>query len=302
MTAGHPDVTVAIATCGRPLGLARCLAAIAAGPAPAAVVVVDQAPSPHAREAARSVPGLAVRYLEQARVGLSASRNLALAVTETRLLAVTDDDCTPDPGWVAAIDAAFERVPAPSAVTGPIVTRGDRPPGAHAISLRLAATACDHRGRMLPWDAGSGANFAAPAALLRELGGWDERLGVGSPGRAAEDSDLLYRVLRVGGVVRYEPAAIIAHDWQTWERRLSTRTSYGHGIGALCGLWLRHGDRYALRMAASYARLHGRELTLAVARRDRRATRQHARALRAFAPGLLYGLSAGPRPPLRGRP
>ena len=303
MSAEVADITVAVATCGRPVALARCLAAIARGAAPAAqVIVVDQSPSPAARRAAQEVAGLHVRYIEQPRLGLSASRNLALACTQTTLLAVTDDDCAPHARWVEAIAGAFARAPAPAAVTGPIVPLGAQPPGTYAVSLRAAAAPTDHCGRMLPWDAGSGANFAAAVAVLRACGGWDERLGVGSRGRAAEDADLLYRILRGGGVVRHEPEAIVAHEWQTWERRLATRSSYGFGVGALCGLWLRRGDPYALRMAAAYLRLHGRPLAAAALRRDRRAAREHARALRALAPGLLYGVTAPRRDGVAERP
>jgi GT2 family glycosyltransferase len=287
------DVTVAIATCGRPAALARCLAALAGGSIlPRELIVVDQAPSTDARNAVAACAQLRGRYLEQPRLGLSASRNLALAQATRPLLAVTDDDCAPAAGWLAAVLGAFARRPEPQAVTGPIAPLGPRPPGAHAVSLRRSASARDFRGRILPWDAGSGANFAAPRSLLLEHGGWDERLGVGSPGQAAEDADLLYRILGRGGLVRYEPGALMHHEWQTWTRRLQTRSSYAHGVGALCGLCLRRGDAFALRMLAAYARMHAGRLAQATLRRDRGRVAEHARALAGLPPGLLYGLRA----------
>jgi GT2 family glycosyltransferase len=298
-TAG--DLTVAVATCGRPEGLARCLQALAAGSVrPGEVIVVDQAPTAQARAVVVGSRGLAARYVEQPRLGLSASRNLALASATTPLLAVTDDDCAPHEGWVAALAAALARHPVPAAVTGPIVAVGPRPPGAHAVSLRVASAGVDHRGRVLPWHVGSGANFAAHTAVLERHAGWDERLGVGSPGRAAEDTDLLYRIMRAGGTVRWEPGAIVAHEWQTRARRMETRTSYAFGIGALCGLWLRRGDPYAARMLAAYARLHGSQLAGAVRRRDRGRVVEHARAVAAIAPGMVYGLGARPGTPVAG--
>jgi GT2 family glycosyltransferase len=290
-------VTVAVASCGRPRSLARCLDALAGGGVlPGELIVVEQAPSPEGRAAVEAFDAAPVRYFEQARAGLSASRNLALAHAGGALLAVTDDDCAPQAGWVAAIAAAFARAPSPAAVTGPIVALGERPAGGHAVSLREAFEPRELRGRMPPWDAGSGANFAAPTTLLRELGGWDERLGAGTPGHAAEDADLLYRILRAGGTVRYDPGVVVGHDWQTWARRLQTRTSYAHGIGALCALWLARGDAYALRMLAAYARPHCRALLTAARRRDRAAAAQHGRALGGLLPGLGYGLAAARRP------
>jgi GT2 family glycosyltransferase len=291
------DISVAVATCGRPDALARCLAALAAGTRPPhEVIVVDQDPSDRARAAVRAAGAeLNARYVAQPRLGLSASRNLALSEAAATVVAVTDDDCAPAAGWVAAIAAAFARTPVPAAVSGPIATLGPRPAGGHAISLRSVPAAQDLRGRMLPWDAGSGANFAAPRALLLALGGWDERLGVGSPGKAAEDADLLYRILRSGAIVRYDPAVVVHHDWQTWERRLATRSSSASGAGALCGLWLRRADGYALRMLLAYVRMHAARLAGAARQRDRARIAEHTRALRGVLPGLIYGVRAGGR-------
>ena len=128
------DVTVAVAACGRTAGLVRCLEALASGTVlPREVIVVDQAPTAAARTAVAECRRPAARYLEQPRLGLSASRNLALASAATALLAVTDDDCAPHEGWVAALAAALTRDPVPAAVTGSIVALGPRPPGAHAV-------------------------------------------------------------------------------------------------------------------------------------------------------------------------
>lgn len=292
-------LTVGIATCGRPDGLARCLAALAAQTSsPGQVVVVDQDPTDEARAAVKASGLAEVRYLQQERLGLSASRNLALRSAECRVLAVTDDDCAPDPGWLAAVSDALERPPPPGAVTGPILPLGDPPPGAHAVSLRESEVQVDHAGRVQPWGVGSGGNFAAPVALLRSSGGWDERLGAGSPGQAAEDSDLLLRLLVDGHTVRYDPAAVVRHEWQTRARRLATRWSYGYGIGAMCGLRLARRDAFAVQMLGGYARLHGRPLLAGLARRDRGRIAEHGRALGSLAPGVLYGLRAARAPSL----
>lgn len=291
------QVTVGVATCGRPDALARCLAALRAQTSPPAqVVVVDQQPSDAARAAAAASALEGLVYLGQPRRGLSASRNLALLSCSSAVLAVTDDDCAPDSGWLAAIGAALLRAPIPAAITGPILPLGDAPPGTYAVSLRESDVAVDHVGRIVPWGVGSGANFAAPAALLRRCGGWDERLGTGSRGQAAEDSELLYRLLAGGHVVRYEPAAVVRHEWQTRARRLATRWSYGYGIGALCGLRLAAGDRFACVLVSGYARLHVRPLLAAVARRDRRTSAEHGRALASLLPGVAYGIRAARAP------
>jgi GT2 family glycosyltransferase len=291
-------ITVGVATCGRPDALERCLRGLAAQSAPPAeVIVVDQAPSEESRAVVEGSGVTTARYVEQSRLGLSASRNLALAGATEAVLAVTDDDCVPDPAWLASVALALERSPTPGAVTGPVLPLGDGSADTFAISLRESAVATDHSGRTIPWNVGSGGNFAARIPVLRGCGGWDERLGAGSDGQAGEDAELFYRLLLSGAVIRYEPSAVIRHEWQTRERRWATRWSYGYGVGAMCGLWLARRDVYALRMLAAYARLHVRPLLGGVRHRDRARVAEHARALASVAPGVVYGLRAARTPP-----
>ncbi len=289
-------ITVGVATCGRPDALERCLRALAAqSAAPSEVIIVDQAPSESSR-AVIAASGLPAAHLEQAKLGVSVSRNLALSSATQSVLAVTDDDCAPDPGWLAAVGRALDREPRSDAVTGPILPLGEAPPNTIAISLREADVSVDHSAPTIPWDVGSGGNFAARVSLLRDCGGWDERLGPGSRGRAAEDAELIYRLLLASARIRYEPTAVVRHEWQTPARRLETRWSYGYGVGAMCGLWLARRDAYALRMLAAYSRLHIRPLFGAVRRRERYRAAEHWRALASLVPGLAYGVRASRMP------
>ena len=285
------DITVGIATCGRPSALARCLRGLSGQTKrPNEVLVVDQSPSDDARAAAASCDLAEVRYLEQPRLGLSASRNMALSEAAGAVLAVTDDDCVPEPSWLAMVAAALERDPAPAAVTGQIRPLGDPLPGTFAVSSRGSTVAVDHVGRSLPWAVGSGGNFTASVEVLRRCGGWDERLGTGSRGQAAEDADLIYRLLLDGHRIRYEPEAVVRHERQTRARRIASRWSYGYGIGAMCGLWLARRDSYAVRMLGGYSRLHAGPLLVELRRRNRQRTAEHARALASLPPGVLHGL------------
>ena len=62
--------------------------------------------------------------------------------------------------------------------------------------------------------AGSGGNFAVRRDVWSGLGGFDERLGAGSTGQAAEDMDFIYRMLAAGETILYEPRAVIYHERQ----------------------------------------------------------------------------------------
>lgn len=284
-------LSIAVATCGRPESLARCLDALAAqSRAPDEIIVVDQDPLQETKDAIRS-SGLTVRYFEQPKLGLSASRNLALSKASGTILAVTDDDCLPEAGWAAAIVEAFDSERSPTALTGPILApSGARPPGMCAISLRKSLVTEVFSSRTIPWYVGSGGNFSGDVGKLQRIGGWDERLGAGAPGMAAEDCDMIDRLLSAGEQVRYDAGAVVRHAWQTRERRLSTRLSYGYGIGALCGLRLAARDAFALRMLVSYARMHVRKLLEEVARANWSAARERIYALASVVPGCMRGL------------
>jgi GT2 family glycosyltransferase len=293
-------ITVGVATCGRPDALGRCLQGLAVQNAPPSeVIVVDQAPSAEARGVVAASGLKGARYLEQPRLGLSASRNLALASASEPALAVTDDDCVADPGWLEAVARALERPPTPGGVTGPVLPLGEATPDTFAVSLRESIIPADHSGRVIPWTVGTGGNFAARVSDLRSRGGWDERLGAGSPGQAGEDAELLYRLLVTGALIRYEPGAVMRHERQTRERRRSTRWSYGYGVGAMCGLWLARRDAYAVRMLAVFARYQLRQLLGGVRWGDRTRVAEHARMLAGLGAGLGYGLRAARTPPSR---
>lgn len=297
-------LTVAVATCGRPSALATCLAALARQTRlPDEVIVVDQDPRPETRDVVAAC-GLPVVYVEQERRGLSASRNLALALAGSAILAVTDDDCYPDDDWCHAILCAFASPQAPDGVTGPVLPPDGIPPADMcALSMRPSRETVVYAQRIAPWVVGSGANFACRRGILAAIGGWNERLGVGTPGRAGEDCEINYRLLVAGNRIRYDGNVVIHHAWQTRERRRETRWTYGYGIGALCGTVFGRADHYAFRMLGSYGKQHLLGIGDALKSGDGKAVQERVVALAALLPGFVYGFRAEraePRKPIHG--
>jgi GT2 family glycosyltransferase len=287
------DVTVTISTLDRPETLARCLDALLSGRRlPGEVVIVDQGENPATRavvEGGRS-GSVPIRYVRQERRGLSSSRNAALHEASRSVIAVTDDDCVPSPGWIAALENAFAVAEAPEAVTGRVLPLGPDAPGRYAIASRESPAPAMYRGRALPWHVGSGNNFAVRRDWYARLDGCDERLGVGSPGHAAEDMDLFYRLLRQGARIRYDPEVLVYHERDGEARRLATRWSYGHGVGAFCGMTLRRGDSYAAYILARWLLDRGRDLGRALVGGDEGSVRQQSLSLGGTLRGLVYGL------------
>ena len=110
-----PKVTVVVPSHGRADRLERLLGALAEQDLPAddfEVVVVDDA-SPDGTAAvlaeAEAAGTLPLRVLTQpVRRGPAAARNLAWRSSRAPVIAFTDDDCVPDPGWLRAGLAALD--------------------------------------------------------------------------------------------------------------------------------------------------------------------------------------------------
>jgi GT2 family glycosyltransferase len=293
MTGSPAPITAAVASCDRPEALIRCVTGILANSTlPAEIIVVDQSSDSRVEDAVAKVtaPTVPIRLSRQPRRGLSASRNQALTLASQPAVAFTDDDCVPDAGWIGAIHAALAADPGLAAVTGRVLPLGDERPGTHVVSPRYSAEAQTYRGRTAPWSVGTGGNFAARVGWLERVRGFDERLGAGSPGRAAEDAELLYRLLLAGAVIRYDPSSVVFHERQSSAQRLASRRGYGHGIGAFCTLYLRRGDLFAARMLGSYLKHQSASLARASWQRDWFAARQRLLALRGCAAGVRYGV------------
>jgi len=276
-------VAVAASDGDRAEALCRCLEAVAGGTTPPQrLLVVDQSGGTALRDAVEAL-GIPVELVAQPRLGLAASRNLALDRLSDSIVAVTDDDCVPDRDWLAAIVHAFAADPSLAAVTGPVLPLPPTAGRTEPVSTRSSSTARVFSGRAAPWHVGTGGNMAlAPA----QLGGlrFDERLGAGTPGRAGEDIALIDRLLAAGARIRYEPEAVVRHERQSPERRRASRYGYGHGVGAMIGLDLRRRDAAAALHLARWLVLR---LRLAV---TRRAPGEELRILAGTAAGLVYGL------------
>jgi GT2 family glycosyltransferase len=265
--------------------------------APAEIIVVDQSAGDATEQMLtwRRSGRAAVRYIRQARRGLSASRNEGIRAASQPLVAMTDDDCAPGEGWVSALQAAFAP-PDIGAVSGRVLPLGPETPGRYAVSSRLNEERALFQRKGPPWLAGSGGNFAVRKRVWERLGGFDECLGAGTRGQSAEDMDFIYRMLAANETVAYEPAAVIYHERQDLRRRTASRWSYGYGMGAAFGKWLRGGDPYALRLLGGWLLWRGRGLFEAARRGHEQAVAEHKLMLRGTLAGLPYGLRLGGQP------
>jgi len=281
--AASDGVTIAVCTRDRTTELVRCLCALRdIDYDPLEILVVDNAPADDSsrtavRELATADPR--IRYTCERRPGLSRARNHALASATYEIVAFTDDDTVADAGWPSALVACFAADSQVVCVTGLVAagslqTSSERYFDARYGEFSLVPRTYDRHSRaagLYPYSAGivgTGANFAVRRTAIKELGGFDPQLGVGSPGRGGEDLDIFLRVLLAGGRIAYAPAALVWHRHRSDPEALADQLySYGHGLGAYLAKHLRDPRLQAALL------LHGIRKIGAVVRRMLLASR-----------------------------
>jgi O-antigen biosynthesis protein len=247
-------VSVVVPTVGRS-ELAGCLGSLLAQDyADFEVVVVDNAPSAARRELLDRVlgqvadPAGRLRRVVEPRPGASYARNRGLAAATGSLVAFVDDDVLVGRHWLRATVAAFDFVPGVACVTGLVlpweletveqhwfVQYGGFGKGFRRRAFDLA----EHRGEQLlypylPGQYGTGANTAFRTDFLRELGGFDPALGRRRPVVGGEDIDVLLRTVLAGGVLVYEPQALLWYQPYREYRALQRQmVIYGRGLAAV---------------------------------------------------------------------
>jgi len=138
--------------------------------------------------------------------GPGAARNTGASAASADLVAFTDDDCEPEPGWGAAMVCRSRRQPA--ALIGGRTVNGlpENPYSRAAQAITDAALAHHNGGAGGPVFFPSN-NIAVPRGSFLELGGFDETLR-----RAGgEDRDLCERWLEQGRPMVEEPEARVNH-------------------------------------------------------------------------------------------
>ena len=140
--------------------------------------------------------GLAVRFIDRAqRSGPAHGRNLGWRAASARLVAFTDDDCRPDPGWAAALvergrrDEAF------------VQGRTEPDPDERHLLGGLARS----QSITEPNEVFQTCNMAYPRARLERLGGFDEEMETG------DDTDLAWRARDSGAELEWAPEALVWH-------------------------------------------------------------------------------------------
>ncbi len=245
-----PRISVVVATRERPEMLRTCLGSILANRHDSfEVVVIDQS------ERAADVPANPrLTYVHSSTRGKSAGLNVGLSAAKAPIVAFTDDDCTVPDDWLVKAEAVLDRHRDVVMVFGDLAADHHDPTKVFIPSGRHERFEIVKGVHFALPIGGPGANMFARRSVFDTIGAWDESIGPGSRFHAAEEFDIFYRTIAVGGAVARDPDLVTIHygarSYADGSGQALLR-SYGYGIGAVIGKHLRLGDLRILAPASS---------------------------------------------------
>lgn len=221
-------VSIVVATYDRPHDLPNCLNHLFAlrSSRPVEIVIVDNHPS------SGITPPIVAKFpnvvlVNEPRQGLAYARNAGILASTGDIIVATDDDVSPPPDWLEKLLAPFVR-PDVMAVTGNTL-----PIQLDTFAQQLFEEWGDgglgrgfegfegsphwfERTAIHPvpaWKLGATANAAFRATVFHhpDIGLMYEPLGPGMPSGVGEDTYLLYKIMKAGFSVVYEPSAFVWH-------------------------------------------------------------------------------------------
>ncbi len=194
-----PNASLLVCSRNRPEFLSAVVASILSGDAlPTELLVVDQSDTPNKELASlEAKKPCAIRYLWSRSVGLSRASNIGTRAAHHDRLVFTHDDVLVSSHWYAALLTALVRAGPRAVVFGQVKSGEAELPGGFVSIVTDDERPMTYAGR-IGADVLFPLNMAMHRSALLEVGGFDERLGPGTPLPGAEDNDLGFRLLEAG--------------------------------------------------------------------------------------------------------
>ncbi len=230
MRNGLPFISVIIPTYSRPESLRRCLEAVAQLDYPRdsfEVIVMDDGGNvPLEEKIAPFSQSLDLKMFRQSNAGPATARNLAAGQAKGELLAFTDDDCEVMADWLEKM--AKHHAVCPQTAVGGKTLNADPGNIFSTASQFLIDYLYDyyHEGESKELRFFCSNNFAFPADLFRQIGGFDPSF----PFAAGEDRELCARWQHHGFSMVYDEEMKVYHKQSlTGLKFLKQQFNYGRG-------------------------------------------------------------------------
>jgi len=235
----EPRASLIIATRNRVEKLAACLEAVSAieTGVPWELLVVDSASTDGTGELLKGLArksAVPMRIIQQSSPGLSLARNVGIEAARGELLIFTDDDCYVRPDIIDEYCSLFGD-PNLGFAGGRVLLHDptDFPLGINESNEERRFPA----GSAIPCGFIHGCNLAARRSVLKEIGGFNTRLGPGTRICSAEDWELVTRIGVSGWAGGYFPGPTVRHHHGRKRSEAKQRISeYNLGIGAVYSL------------------------------------------------------------------
>ncbi len=180
-----------------------------------------------------------LRSVFESKQGLSHARNRALQEAMGEIVCFIDDDVKVDPGWLEAVSAAFIKYSA--AVVGGrsyliYPTAAGRPAWLPA-KMETLLSHLDYGDNVLVNTDKElfGLNFSVSRQITLDIGDFNSNLGrCGKSLFSGEDKEFCERIRQAGGVIVYEPKAVVGHlvPLKRLSKRWFLRRCYCGGVSS----------------------------------------------------------------------
>ncbi|MBK9176760.1 MAG: glycosyltransferase [Flavobacteriales bacterium] len=164
-----------------------------------------------------------LRVVTGTNAGPSAARNRGIAAARGTWVAMTDDDCVPDPAWLRELLSHIEAHPNAGAIGGKVERYRDTCISRYVDWTRVMLPPVGRDGKVVYLVT---ANAIVRADHLQRVRGFDETYKW--PG--GEDPDLSYRLVATGVELAYAPKAVVKHMHRETVRG-TYRMFWHHGLG-----------------------------------------------------------------------
>jgi glycosyltransferase involved in cell wall biosynthesis len=229
------------------------------------VLVVDNNSTDDTREVIEQFAARpTLRHLFEPRQGLSCARNRGVAEARGEIVAFLDDDVVVGPTWLVCLRRCFDETNADAVGGRSYLILDEQPPAWLGLVFRLFLSEVelgDERKYLPDGRRLFGLNLGFRKAVLDAHGPFDERLGrTGSRLLSAEETQVLKHVEDSGGIIVYEPDAVVGHlispDRVTWP--YFRKLALGQGTSAARSEPLRKWSGRLRRVLSSFREVRRR--------------------------------------------
>jgi GT2 family glycosyltransferase len=169
-----------------------------------------------------------ITYVRENPVGKSKALNRGLDLSESNVLAFTDDDCIVSRDWISQIKLSFESNSIISCVTGDTRPFMDIPiwacPPIFSKKLTIYSKPQYHG------NIGFGNNYAIRKSDLKSIGLFKTWLGPGSITTNCEDGEIIIRFLTQGYAILHNPKMVVYHN-----KNLNKTALKKQNLSYICG-------------------------------------------------------------------